>query len=77
MPYIIKDFNSSNVRLVIADGTVDNSTSLNLVGKNVSNFGALQNENFLYLLENFSNSSSPPNPVNGQLWYDQIGRAHV
>jgi hypothetical protein len=71
MPYIIKDYNSSNVRLVIGDGVVDNSTSLNLVGKNVSNFGALQNENFLYLLENFANSSSPVNPVNGQLWYDQ------
>jgi hypothetical protein len=70
MPYIIKDYNSSNVRITIGDGTVDNSTSLNLVGKNVSNFGALQNENFLYLLENFAGSHTPLNPVPGQLWYD-------
>ena len=70
MPYIIRDYNSNNVRLTIGDGTVNNSTSLNLIGKNVSNFGALQNENFLYLLENFSNTSPPLNSINGQLWYD-------
>jgi hypothetical protein len=70
MPYIINDYNSSNVRVTIGDGTVDNSTSLSLVGKNVSNFGALQNENFLYLLENFAASTSPLNPIPGQLWYD-------
>jgi hypothetical protein len=70
MAYIINDYGSSNVRLTIQDGIVDNSTSLNLIGKNVSNFGALQNENFLYLLENFANSSSPANPIPGQLWYN-------
>ena len=57
--------------VTIADGTVDvNYTSLNLVGKNFSGYGQLMNENFVHLLENFSNSSEPLNPLTGQLWYD-------
>lgn len=69
MPYVIKNYDGST-RLSIADGIVDNSTSLNLLGKNVSGFGALQNENFLYLLQNFARVSPPENPLTGQLWYD-------
>jgi len=69
MTYTIKNYDQSTL-LTIPDGTTDHSTSLSLVGKNVSNFGVLQNENFLYLLQNFANSSAPANPVAGQLWYD-------
>jgi hypothetical protein len=29
-----------------------------------------KNENFLHLLENFSNTISPPKPVKGMVWYD-------
>jgi len=68
MAYIIKNYDGST-KLTIGDGLVDRSTSLSLVGKNVSNFGTLQNENFLYLLENFASSSPPVNQVTGQLWY--------
>jgi len=57
--------------VTIADGTVDvNYTSLNLVGKNFAGYGALMNENFVYLLENFANTAEPANPITGQLWYD-------
>lgn len=55
----------------VADGTVDVSyTSINLIGKNFSGYGQLQNENFVYLLENFANAAQPVNPITGQLWYD-------
>ena len=57
--------------VTVADGTVDiNFTSLNLVGKNFAGYGQLFNENFVHLLENFSNAAEPLNPLTGQLWYD-------
>lgn len=57
--------------VTVADGTVDiNYTSLNLIGKNFAGYGALMNENFVYLLENFANAAEPTNPLTGQLWYD-------
>ena len=58
--------------LVLNDGIVDKSTtSLSLVGKNVSNFGQDQNQNFVLLLENFASRFQPVNPQTGQLWYDR------
>lgn len=61
---------SGAVLTTIADGTIDNTTDLTLIGKNYSGYGELLNENFVKLLENFSNTSAPDNPVSGQLWWD-------
>lgn len=55
----------------VADGQLDNlSTSLTLIGKNYSGFGSSINENFVKVLENFSNSSAPLHPITGQIWFD-------
>ena len=54
----------------IADGTIDNSTSLTLFGKSYSGFGELLNENLIKLLENSSSSSAPASPIKGELWFD-------
>lgn len=55
----------------VADGQVDNlSTDITLIGKNYSGFGESLNENFIKLLENFSNTTSPTHPIKGQIWYD-------
>jgi hypothetical protein len=55
----------------VPDGQVDTlSTDLTLIGKNYSGFGESLNENFIKLLENFANSSRPPRPVRGQIWFD-------
>ena len=55
----------------LIDGTIDvNSTSLTLVGRNYTGYGEAFNENFIKLLENFSNANSPINPIKGQLWWD-------
>lgn len=57
--------------VTIADNTVDiNYTSLTLIGKNYSGYGQAINENFVRLLENFSNTDEPLNPLTGQIWYD-------
>ena len=70
--YIINHYNGSSLATV-ADGTANSSaTSLTLIGHALTNYGTALNENFVYLLENFSNSAGnyPPNPVQGQLWWD-------
>jgi len=45
-------------------------TSLALVGKGYPNYAQKFAENFVHLLENFASANPPPNPVEGQLWYD-------
>jgi hypothetical protein len=61
---------SGAVLTTIADGTIDTTTDLTLIGKNYSGYGELLNENFVKLLENFSNTTQPSNPISGQLWWD-------
>lgn len=61
----------SNVLLTnVEDGTVDQTTDLKFIGKNYAGYGEIQNENFLFLLENFSGASAPARPLSGQIWYD-------
>ena len=54
----------------IEDGTIDQTTDLKLVGKNYAGYGEIQNENFVFLLENFAGQSEPPRKIQGQLWFD-------
>src|SRR6056300_1176415 len=55
----------------VADGQVDSiSTDITLIGKNYSGFGEALNENFIKLLENFSSTTQPVNPIKGQIWFD-------
>ena len=69
MAYTI--FNTRNNEIaVVEDGTIDNSTDLKLIGKNYAGYGEIQNENFVYLLENFAGANQPPRPIAGQLWFD-------
>lgn len=57
--------------LELADGQIDNtSTDITLVGRNYKGFGEFINENFIRLIENFSNVNAPDAPLEGQLWYD-------
>jgi len=69
MAYTINHYNGTLLTSV-SDGTVDTSTDLTLVGKNYAGYGQIQNENFVYLLENFASPSAPASPLKGQIWYD-------
>jgi hypothetical protein len=69
MPYLLYKTNGQ-VLTTIDDSNVDISTSLNLIGKNYAGYGLAQNENFVYLLENFSNRTPPAKPIVGQTWFD-------
>lgn len=61
----------ANGTIFVADGQKNSdSASLTFIGKNAPSFGISVNQDFLYLLENFSNSTPPLVPIQGQLWYD-------
>ena len=60
----------------VADGTINTTTDLTLIGKNYAGYGEFFNENLIKLLENFSNSSAPASPVAGQMWWDSTNNWH-
>jgi hypothetical protein len=72
MAYTVNKTNGS-VLATVADGTVDTTTDLVLVGKNYAGYGEFLNENTVKLLENFANTSAPSSPLAGQLWWDTTG----
>jgi hypothetical protein len=71
MAYIINRFSGQQL-IALQDGTLDTTTSVGLVGRNYTGYGEIQNENFLFLLENFANVSPPPRPLDGQTWFDTV-----
>ena len=69
MAYTINKTDGSVVAS-ITDGTVDNTTSVQLFGKSFSGFGEGLNENLVRLLENSASTSQPSAPLKGELWMD-------
>jgi hypothetical protein len=69
MAYAIDRYNNTLLTSV-EDGTVDQTTDIKFIGKNYAGYGEIQNENFLYLLENFSGANQPARPISGQVWFD-------
>lgn len=69
MAYQIDRYNNT-LLTTVEDGTVDQTTDLKFIGKNYAGYGEIQNENFLFLLENFSGANQPARPISGQVWFD-------
>ena len=55
----------------IPTGTINQASSMTLIGKNYAEYGQLLADNFIRLLENASNTTAPPAPITGQLWWDK------
>jgi hypothetical protein len=70
MTYIVNKTDGTILTTII-EGSVDQTTNLALIGKNVTNFGELFNENLVKILENFSSLTPPERPIEGQLWFDR------
>jgi hypothetical protein len=70
MAYVI-NLTDGTTFATIADGTINTSSSMALVGKNYAGYGEFLDENFIHLLENGSNTTAPPAPLTGQLWWDK------
>lgn len=69
MAYKVDRYNGTFL-VSVEDGTIDTTTDIRLLGKNYAGYGEVQNENFVHLLENFANTTAPPRPLTGQIWYD-------
>ena len=69
MAYTI-NLTDGQIFATVADGTINTSSSMVLVGKNYAGYGEFLNENVIHLLENSSNTTAPGAPLTGQLWWD-------
>lgn len=74
MTYEINSFNGTLLTSVDDQTVNGTATDLKLVGRNYSGYGEIQNENFLWLLQNFANSSAPPRAIAGQIWFDSTNQ---
>jgi hypothetical protein len=72
MAYTVNKTNSaaSPNAYTVQDGVVNTQTDLSFIGKGYAGYGESIAENFLHILENFSNSTEPTKPIQGQLYYD-------
>jgi microcystin-dependent protein len=70
MTYSVRFTDTDKSDLTVYDNTSNTDTSLTFPGRNVTGYGQTIAENFLHLLENFSSTTSPVSPIEGQLWYD-------
>ena len=70
MAYTI-NLTDGTIFAVVADGTIDTSSSMTLIGKNYAGYGQFLDDNFIHLLENGSNTTPPGAPLTGQLWWDK------
>ena len=70
MAYTINYSDTNKGTISIEDSTINQTTSLDIPGRNTTSYGSVIANSFLNLLENFANTSAPRNPIQGQLWYD-------
>ena len=55
----------------IPDGTINTtSSSLGLPGRNYAGYGNVLDTNFVHIMESFADTTPPPNPLRGQLWFN-------
>lgn len=70
MTYILDFTDGTKESISVVNASVETSTNLGFTGRGYKNYGEVQAENLLHLLENFASGSAPSKPVEGQLWYD-------
>ena len=68
MPYIID--NRAGQTVIIPDNALNQDFSIDLVGRNYENYGAIIAKSFVDLLDNFASSSAPQKQTDGQTWFD-------
>lgn len=70
MAYVITNTRGQAIATILTGEENTTATDLTLIGQNYIEFGLAQNENFVYLLENFAAPTPPLHPIQGQLWFD-------
>jgi hypothetical protein len=74
MTYSITKSDGSFLVDIDVDNINTTASSLTLFGQDVKNYGQYVNQNFVNLINNFSNNSAPVTPLYGQIWYDNSTR---
>ncbi len=75
--YSIKDSRENIIATVFENEKDTTSTSLTLHGRGAPLYGLERNENLVHLLENFADTTAPPNPIDGQLWWNVGDQMYV
>lgn len=70
MSYLVNKTDGELLATILDGQTNGSSSSIVLIGKQVTGYGEVQNENFVHIMENFANSIDPANPLAGQLWWN-------
>lgn len=70
MAYTVNNTTGTQIAIVL-DGQTDYvHSSIKLIGRQITNYGEIQNENLIWMLENFSSETDPAHPLEGQLWWN-------
>ncbi|SVD74496.1 uncharacterized protein METZ01_LOCUS427350, partial [marine metagenome] len=72
VPYIFD--NRAGQSITILDGGLNQDFSIDLVGRNYTNYGEPVANAFVDLLNNFAHSTAPTKQTNGQCWYDSTAK---
>lgn len=73
MSYNVKLTDGSKTPITVEDGILNNATSMKLPGNNyASGYATPIGENFIHLLENFASTVAPSQPLEGQLWFNNV-----
>lgn len=75
MAYLVNKTDGELLTTILDGQTNNTSSSLVLIGKQVTGYGELSNENLIHLLENFANAIDPVHPLAGQLWWNTVTNA--
>lgn len=74
MSYTITHANGKYLE-TISESTVNRSYPVVMVGKNVTNYGEIINDNYIWLLENFAGLTEPSNALKGMLFYNTASQS--
>lgn len=72
MSYVLRWSSNQNGKsdiVVPVARVVPGKASITFTGKGMSNYGSIQQENLIHMLENFANTTPPVAPTVGQIWY--------
>ena len=69
MSYTVRRKNGRQL-VVLADREVNGDYPVTLTGRMVNSYGEIQQDNMIWLTENFAGNDKPTKPLEGQLWYD-------
>lgn len=59
MPYFINRTSSPASGISVVDSTLNVTFSIPLIGKGYANYGEVQQESMIHMLENFAGASAP------------------